>query len=794
MPNVSTLNINGTSYTIKDSTARDQISDEINARTNAINAETTARTAGLAQVQSTLQSQIDQLVSPSGEAPSAAEVENARVGADGLTYSTLGDAIREQNIDITDIINGSGVEHMYFNTSDTSRFNKAVSGRHIWMKQRIFKKGYIKYIQFHRTAESSTYPYIKIWFCDVNRTIFKVVGKEDSTKDPIVYINDYINDDFLLAFSCYGQKYGSVDATPSLRNDGLNYDYWGVSGTTYAFPELTTTDSLNFDIDICYANLNDYINDVDSKTDSDYSVGTFEEWMLSDDKVVSGGFNSLGGAIYGTDFEFPPGYVKSITLLYKTASTDQIMIWITDKHSLILKKVLDHARNKVGPLDIQIDYYCDEPFYVFVHAPGVLWATHAVVRHNRWDGNWGTYGYNTEGQYLVGSSTISWGINDYVFIATTVNYGSSHTGRRAIPDGERLYTLEDAYSEWLFDSTAKFPILVLGDSTTDADLTTGATTNVIGTDHQDPNSYTMLLQSYLREALGNNALRIYNAGFTGKSAQWALTNLDSIVWNNPYYSDLKIMVISHGINDHATTDRNLLNAYRYTLRQLVLECFSHGVQPVMMTTQAGTENYTRFGWKQMSLADKITKEVAEEYNLEVIDKNAYTAFFNVYSSYRMNQIIPDGCHYSDVGHRFVAGAMFKELVPFTVVAGDGTTILSFADERLRTDLEFSSFSGYIWKDVKVITPANGFKLEASCSKTASVKMMDFWVFVYAKNKKRLVSYCTTPNVQTVVVDGVSYNVTSSEQQITTLDLGLHHIVVNSAASTNVNYLGLKLID
>ena len=66
MPNISTLNINGTSYTIKDSTARDQISDEINARTNAINAETTARTAGLAQVQSTLQSQIDQLVSPSG--------------------------------------------------------------------------------------------------------------------------------------------------------------------------------------------------------------------------------------------------------------------------------------------------------------------------------------------------------------------------------------------------------------------------------------------------------------------------------------------------------------------------------------------------------------------------------------------------------------------------------------------------------------------------------------------------------------------------------------------------------
>lgn len=107
MPNVSTLNINGTSYTIKDSTARDQISDEINARTNAINAETNARTAGLAQVQSTLQSQINQLVAPTGEAPSAAEVENARIGADGITYTSLGDAIRTQVKKVNETLNYS---------------------------------------------------------------------------------------------------------------------------------------------------------------------------------------------------------------------------------------------------------------------------------------------------------------------------------------------------------------------------------------------------------------------------------------------------------------------------------------------------------------------------------------------------------------------------------------------------------------------------------------------------------------------------------------------------------------
>lgn len=45
---------------------------------------------------SSLQSQIDQLVAPTGEAPNPAEIENARIGDDGVTYDTLGNAIRTQ--------------------------------------------------------------------------------------------------------------------------------------------------------------------------------------------------------------------------------------------------------------------------------------------------------------------------------------------------------------------------------------------------------------------------------------------------------------------------------------------------------------------------------------------------------------------------------------------------------------------------------------------------------------------------------------------------------------------------
>lgn len=70
-----------TARTSADNTLSGRISDEVAARTSADN---------------TINARIDQIVAPSGEAPSAAEVADARVGADGTTYSTLGDAIRGQ--------------------------------------------------------------------------------------------------------------------------------------------------------------------------------------------------------------------------------------------------------------------------------------------------------------------------------------------------------------------------------------------------------------------------------------------------------------------------------------------------------------------------------------------------------------------------------------------------------------------------------------------------------------------------------------------------------------------------
>lgn len=86
--------------------ANADIQAEEKARIAAVSAEAAAR----ASADSNLQSQINQIVAPSGEAPSAAEVQNARIGADGVTYSTLGDAIRGQVTDLKSTLNDSSLE------------------------------------------------------------------------------------------------------------------------------------------------------------------------------------------------------------------------------------------------------------------------------------------------------------------------------------------------------------------------------------------------------------------------------------------------------------------------------------------------------------------------------------------------------------------------------------------------------------------------------------------------------------------------------------------------------------
>lgn len=730
-------------------------------------------------------------VAPTGSVPTYQEVLAlyGQAIAAVATVEEMDDKIDEQITDIKEELYYAEKPVYALDVSPETFGEYAAEG--YWGKKRLFDPCYVRSVTIGGQFTGGDVD-CSVILCDENYTILKksyykrpytTTGKIEA---PINYNAEV---PFYVLIRIVGFKYGH----------GVNSKYrtvtlkagWGAAGYAAAGEDISSMvsesdDDLEFDAVLNIVSVNEAMKTEGSPDD------VFSDNPGTDFNNFSYISTTTGNPVWGSKRLYPKGFIKTITIRMTGETNDlDVAIYITDKNRKILKKIFGYDDNQEGEHVYLVNFLATEPVYIFVRATRMIYTANGGLwgeKYAQFHGEWGTYGYKSTGETLFDSWDNSGALSTNLF-AIKANY--DNTVIEKYEKREKLFTLYKAFEQWTFGK--KFPICVIGDSTTDGDTTTGATPNVLGTDHVDPNTYTTKLQGFLCEALNNNVLRIYNAGFSGRGVSWALQNIDAMLFENQYYADTKIAIISHGINDGVNSE-NRARWYRDHLSQLAEVLYDAGIQPVMMTTQAGMENHGRFGWQQMALADEITKEVAAKYNLEVMDKNKFTSIYNLYSPLSIQTIIPDGCHYSDAGHLFVAGFMFADLVPFTVWAEDGETILGFNEERIRTGLEYSSESSYRWKDVRIITPENGFKLEAHCSKTASTMMMDFWVFVIGKKPKTITSYCTTPNVQTVSIDGNSTEITSAEQVIGTLDLGIHHIVVSTGASEDVNYLGLKLAD
>ena len=94
------------------------------AADNALQANISSEASTRGAQDNLLQAQINQLVAPTGSAPSAAEVENARVGADGVTYQTLGEAIRTNDTELKNAID-SKMDGIFVDIAN----DKCLSGR-----------------------------------------------------------------------------------------------------------------------------------------------------------------------------------------------------------------------------------------------------------------------------------------------------------------------------------------------------------------------------------------------------------------------------------------------------------------------------------------------------------------------------------------------------------------------------------------------------------------------------------------------------------------------------------------
>lgn len=361
----------------------------------------------------------------------------------------------------------------------------------------------------------------------------------------------------------------------------------------------------------------------------------------------------------------------------------------------------------------------------------------------------------------------------------------------------KIYTLNDAWVAWL--NGEKFPIAFYSDSTTDGMATTGHTNNILGTDHQPPNAYTTVLQSYLRQATNNNILRIYNAGFSGEIMPFAKANLLNEFGSQSAYSDTKMAFVGFGINDRLqqNSEKDYREVFKSDLVEVVKIFVGMGIQPVMMTTQAilspdvSTAHSDRYPMRDAmhinTVANQVKKEVAEEYNLDFIDVNYFTQKFMQYSKVPLNQIIPDKLHFGDAGHEYEAGLFFKELNPQTITI-DKPTQIDYTNQRLAVGVPED-------KVTMLSTVSDSFKAVANYTKndTSDTIIFKAYVFNDGDSQSVLRAFKGREDSSTYVkVNGITHTLSGLESQLPELELGLHTLEVWTGSSAIVDFKGFKL--
>ncbi|MBP1989186.1 SGNH/GDSL hydrolase family protein [Paenibacillus eucommiae] len=361
---------------------------------------------------------------------------------------------------------------------------------------------------------------------------------------------------------------------------------------------------------------------------------------------------------------------------------------------------------------------------------------------------------------------------------------------------QKICAFNDAWTQWLQGS--KFPIAFFGDSTVDGVNTTGWVANTIGMDSTSPNTFSKNLEELLREATQNSILRIYNSGFSGTNASWAVTILEEQFGGGSAYQDAQMIGIGFGINDRLLypNEKAYRDGFKGSIEKIINWCYSKNIQPFLLTTQAivepgaNTEYAADYPMRTSEhiacIANEVKKELAEAYGLQIIDMNEYTERFLQYSSISAQRIISDRLHFGDIGHRYEAGVLFSCLSPRTIVV-DGYTKIDYSSQKIKNSVPDD------WLSMpEVLT--DSFKVYVDCAKADSTDMMimSAWVFLNAKRKLTLKAYKTISPDTYVKLNGVIKSLIGAETVIDHLDQGLYFLQVFTGASSKADFKGFIL--
>ncbi|MFC3768543.1 SGNH/GDSL hydrolase family protein [Paenibacillus sp. GCM10012303] len=362
----------------------------------------------------------------------------------------------------------------------------------------------------------------------------------------------------------------------------------------------------------------------------------------------------------------------------------------------------------------------------------------------------------------------------------------------------RIHTFTEAWLEWL--GGGKFPVAFFGDSTFDGANTTDWVRNTIGADNQSPNAFSKKLEELLRQATGNDSLRIYNAGFSGQTARWAVKVISEEFGEASAYSDVKMIGIGFGINDRLgyPNEKAYREGFKRSIVTLIDWCYSRGIQPFLLTTQATVEpgvltQYAdeypmRTSEHIHSAANEVKRELADEYGLQLIDLNEFGESFLLYSPLSTAAIISDRLHFGDAGHRAEAEYLFSRFCPRTI-AVDSYTKIDYSSQRVFDCVPED------WLTMPD-APSGSFKVYVDRTKadTSDLGILSAWVFVSSKKKLRLSAYRgSSADSRTYVrINGETKSLESPETVIGDLDIGLYKLEVFTGPSERVDFKGFIL--
>lgn len=325
--------------------------------------------------------------------------------------------------------------------------------------------------------------------------------------------------------------------------------------------------------------------------------------------------------------------------------------------------------------------------------------------------------------------------------------------------------------------TKRTVVVTLGDSTTDGYRTSNYSGNVLENLISKPNTYTEILNGIINGQKGYNFNhKFYNRGFSGKTIAWLKDNLDAVL--APITEKIDYAIITMGIND-GVYDATKIQAFRDDHVDVINRLLAKGIKPILMSTQAEFENYNRFGSKINSIADNIKKDLANELDIPFIDYNAGTRNILNNSEYSIKSLIPDMCHFGDLGHQKSAEFLASQLI-HQAISIDKPTKIGYQNNKVVSDLNYSDYLTDDLKEIKWITRTDGFDLEGQLNASEAKTMFEASVYV---EQPITISYF-----------GDNVTVTSNGQQLSdgaTLDVGFYRITVKNQLNAVSKFRGLK---